>query len=180
MSGTDSSELLEVVYQELRRIAAAQLRNERAGNTLQPTALVHEAYLRLFSQLSSQSWQNRRHFYSVAAESMRRILIEKARQKKSLKHGGSGQRQNLPMNELPSLENPEWMLELDEALTRLEIVDPTSALVVKLRFFAGFTCHEISEQLDRSERSVRRDWKFARTWLFRELQADDSRWSGES
>lgn len=168
-----AEQLLPLVYEELRRLATQGLAAEKPGQTLQATALVHEAYLRLVSVKAAQEWNSRGHFFSAAAEAMRRILVEKARRKRRLKHGGDRRRvdfeQALSIAEVPSGD----ILALDEALTRLEVVDPVGAQVVKLRYFAGLTMTETAEQLDISLRSAERNWTYARTWLHRELSLSD-------
>jgi RNA polymerase sigma factor (TIGR02999 family) len=165
-----ATELLPLVYDELRRLASQWLAQEAPGQTLQPTALVHEAYLRLTGTRGAQTgWDSRRHFFVAAAEAMRRILVENARRKKRRKHGGDRQRVELeaagPMAPAPS----EDLLALDEALTRLTAHDPIKAEVVKLRFFAGLTMPEVAEALDISLTTAERYWTYARTWLYAEL-----------
>lgn len=166
--------LLPVVYEELRRIARARMAGERAGHTLQPTALVHEAYLRLLGT-GHPRWENRAHFYTAAAEAMRRILIERARRRARQKRGGDRRRVELDSSvgswEPPSAE----LLALNEALTRLESLDPEMSRVVKLRYFAGLTIEEIARALRTSERTVSRRWSGARAWLYAELGGASSR-----
>ena len=164
-----ASELLPLVYEELRRLAAYKLGKEAPGQTLQPTALVHEAWLRL-SRAPDQSWQNRTHFFRTAAECMRRILIDNARRKQQIRHGGGQQRVELDGLELPDNFDHERLLEVNEALDRLAIQDSTKAEVVKLRFFAGLENREIAELLGVSERTVERAWRFAKAWLLAELR----------
>jgi RNA polymerase sigma factor (TIGR02999 family) len=160
--------LLPVVYQELRRIARARMAGERADHTLQPTALVHEAYLRLLGT-ESPHWENRAHFYTAAAEAMRRILIERARRRQRQKRGGDRQRVELDSS-VGRYEPPsEELLALDEALTRLESLDSEMSHVVKLRYFAGLTIEETAHALQTSERTVSRLWSGARAWLHSEL-----------
>ena len=163
-----SDELLPVVYEELRRLAAWKMSHEVPGHTLQATALVHEAWLRLAGQ-QGQQWQNRTHFFGAAAEAMRRILIESARRKKRLKHGGEYERVNLEHVELPSPMPDEELLALDEALDKLAEIDGRAAEVVKLCFFAGLTQPQAAKELGISLATVERSWAFARAWLFREI-----------
>jgi RNA polymerase sigma factor (TIGR02999 family) len=164
-----AAELLPIVYRELRALAAQRLAQEKPGHTLQATALVHEAYLRLVGADQALQWNSRGHFFAAAAEAMRRILIESARRKRRTKHGG-GRHQidfdaSLCYSETPSGN----LIELDEALQRLEASDSTAAAVVKLRYFAGLTMQEVAEALDMPLRTAERNWTFARTWLHREL-----------
>jgi RNA polymerase sigma factor (TIGR02999 family) len=163
-----ASDLLPLVYEELRRLAANKLANEAPGQTLQPTALVHEAWLRL-SRAPDRSWQDRTHFFRTAAECMRRILIDNARRKQQIRHGGGQQRVELEAFELPDYFDHQRLLEINEALDRLAAADSTKAEVVKLRFFAGLENGEIAELLGISERTVERAWRFAKAWLLAEL-----------
>jgi RNA polymerase sigma factor (TIGR02999 family) len=167
-----AAELLPLVYDELRKLAALRLAQEAPGQTLQATALVHEAYLRLVGD-SRDAWANRRHFFAAAAEAMRRILIEQARRKDRARHGGGKKR--IDLEEACSLvESPsEELLALDEALTRLAALNPARAEVVKLRFFTGLTMPEIAQTLGISLPTAERYWAFARIWLYAELKADD-------
>jgi RNA polymerase sigma factor (TIGR02999 family) len=167
-----AEELLEAVYDELRRLAACKLAHERPGQTLQPTALVHEAFLRLVGD-ENVRWQNRGHFFAAAAEAMRRILVEAARRKARIKHGGGRQRHEL--TEADAVELPESvdLLTLDEALGRLSRDDPVKAELVKLRFFAGLTVEEAASVLDISRATADRYWSFARAWLYREVRKGD-------
>jgi RNA polymerase sigma factor (TIGR02999 family) len=167
-----ADELLPLVYGELRRLAAQKLAQEAPGQTLEATALVHEAYLRLVGD-SRDAWDNRRHFFAAAAEAMRRILVERARRKRRLRHGGGKKR--LDLDEACSLVQPpsQDLLALDEALTRLVALNPARAEVVKLRFFAGLTMSEVAQALAISLPTAERYWAFARTWLYAELKADD-------
>ena len=166
--------LLPVVYQELRRIARARMAGERADHTLQPTALVHEAYIRLLGT-ENPRWENRAHFYTAAAEAMRRILIERARRRARQKRGGDRRRVELNSS-VGSYEPPsEELLALDEALTRLESLDSEMSHVVKLRYFAGLTIEETAHALQTSERTVSRLWCGARAWLHSELAGPSSR-----
>jgi RNA polymerase sigma factor (TIGR02999 family) len=161
--------LLPLVYDELRRLAAVRLADEPAGNTLQPTALVHEAYLRLVGTPDGAHWNHRGHFYAAAAEAIRRILVENARRKKRHKHGGHRQRLSLEAAESLVQAPAEDLDALDEALTRLTAHDPIKAEVVKLRFFAGLTMPEIAQALALSLATVERYWTYARLWLYAEL-----------
>jgi RNA polymerase sigma factor (TIGR02999 family) len=161
--------LLPLVYQELRRLAAQKMAHEAPGHTLQPTALVHEAWLRLVGD-ASQEWDNRGHFFAAAAESMRRILIENARRKHALKRGEQLDRVSLETIEVAILADPEALLLVNEALEKLEQEDKEAAELVKLRFFAGMTNEEAGHALGVSTRTAKRYWTFARAWLFRELR----------
>lgn len=162
------SVLVPLVYQELRRRARKYLRFERPDHTLQPTALVHEAYLKLKNQ-GRVSWQNRDHFYKVAARVMRRILIDHAREVKASKRGGSHYKVPIEPDIALAEENNRDVLAIDEALKRLECENPRHAQVVELRFFGGFTEEEIASILGLSVRTVKRDWRVARAWLYAEL-----------
>jgi RNA polymerase sigma factor (TIGR02999 family) len=165
-----ASDLLPVVYDELRRLARARMAKERPGQTLQPTALVHEAYLRLIGD-EDPGWSNRGHFFAAAAEAMRRILIERARSRARLKRGGNQVRVALP-DSLAQEEAPaEDLLALDVALTRLEERDPEMARVVKLRHFVGLSVPETADAMGTSARTVNRLWTAAKAWLHRELHA---------
>ena len=161
--------LLPLVYEELKKLAASRMAGEAAGHTLQPTALVHEAWLRLV-RAEDQSFQNRAHFFAAAAEAMRRILVESARRKSRLKHGGQLQRVDLEEVDLPLPMPDDELLLLDEALGRLSTVDPRAAEVVKLCFFVGLTQEQAARELEVSVSTVERRWAFARAWLFREMQ----------
>lgn len=163
------AQLLPLVYDELRARANAYLRAERRDHTLQPTALVHEAYLRLVRQ-DQQSWENRRHFLALSAIAMRRILIHHAEKHSALKRGGGRRRVTLFEAESPFEEQADDLLALDEALRRLSAVDPQKARIVELRFFAGLTTEEIAATLDVSTRTVERAWRFARAWLRKEIE----------
>ena len=168
-----AEQLLPLVYDELRRLAAARLAAEPSGNTLQPTALVHEAYLRLVGAPDGKQWDHRGHFFAAAAEAMRRLIVENARRKKRHKHGGDRRRVSLEMAESVVEAPSEDLLALDEALTRLTAHDPIKAEVVKLRFFAGLTMSEVAQALGISVPTAERYWAFARTWLYAELKADE-------
>jgi RNA polymerase sigma factor (TIGR02999 family) len=163
-----AGELLPLVYDELRRLAAHRMAHESPGQTLQPTALVHEAWLRLV-RTPEQNWQNRAHFFRTAAECMRRILIDNARRKQQIRHGGGQQRVAIENIELADEPDGQRLLQVNEALDRLATADPTKAEIVKLRFFAGLENREIAELLGISERTVERAWKFAKAWLLTEF-----------
>jgi len=165
-----ADELLPVVYEELRLLAAQRLSHEKPGQTLQATALVHEAYIRLVGN-ENPSWDGKGHFFAAAAEAMRRILIENARKKKSPKHGGERQKMDLDDAVLVvgSRVPPEMMIALDEALEKLSKTDKPKADVVKLRYFAGLTSKQAAEVLKISPATAKRYWVFARAWLLREI-----------
>ena len=168
---THAEDLLPLVYQELRRLAAAKMAHEPQGHTLQPTALVHEAWLRL-SQEGRSEWKNREQFYAMAAEVMRRILVDRARRRRAPKHGGDLQRVELDAIELPVPENDALVLDVHNALEQLAAEDPEKAAVVKLRFFVGLENAEVAALLGVSERTVQRHWAFAKAWLYRAMQTD--------
>lgn len=165
-----ADELLPLVYEELRRLAAAKMAQEKPGQTLQATALVHEAWLRLAGG-DRQSWDSRRHFFAAAAESMRRILVEKARRRLRIRHGGGLERVDVDDVEIPAGVREEQLVAMDEALARLEREDPNRAEVVKLRYFVGLTNRETAEAMGLSEATVERHWSFAKAWLFSQIQA---------
>jgi RNA polymerase sigma factor (TIGR02999 family) len=165
-----TGDLMPLLYEELRRLAAQRMAQEPAGHTLQPTALVHEAWLKLAGS-SQPSWQNRAHFFSAAAEAMRRILVDRARRKKALKRGGNPRRIDLDSVELARPGTEDELLEVDEALNRLAAVDTRAAEVVKLCFFVGLTQEEAARELGVSLATAERLWAFARAWLLRELTA---------
>lgn len=169
-----ADQLLPLVYEELRRLAAEKLAQEQPGQTLEATALVHEAYLRLVDTVKAQHWNSRGHFFAAAAEAMRRILIERARGKARLKHGGDRRRVHLAEILHASVTPANEMMALDEALSRLEQTDPEAAKLVKLRYFAGLTMPESAAALGISLRSAERNWTYARTWLHRELSRGDA------
>ena len=169
-----AEQLLPLVYDELRRIAARQLAREKPGQTLQATALVHEAYLRLVGPGQDPSWKNRGHFFAAAAVAMRRILIDRARDRKRLKRGGRQCRQELNLESILEDEAPpDDLIDLDEAVARLAGVDAQAAKLVKLRLFAGLTVEHAAAVLGISRRTAERDWTFARTWLFGQLGPRD-------
>jgi RNA polymerase sigma factor (TIGR02999 family) len=164
-----AEELLPLVYAELRRLAEARISRERAPQTLQATALVHEAFLRLVDTDTIQHWKTRGHFFAAAAEAMRRILVESARRKRRLKHGGEREREELDLIDIEAAEPREDLIALDAALDRLVQVDRTAAELVQLRYFAGLTIAEIAAAMDISPRTADRTWAFAKAWLHREL-----------
>ena len=159
--------LLPVVYKELRQLAAQKMSHERPGQTLQATALVHEAYIRLVGS-ENQNWKGRTHFFTAAAEAMRRILIDNARRKKSLKYGGGHRKANLDNAELAIEEPSEDIIALDEALAKLAVEDPVKANLVKLRYFTGLTIEQAADMLGISRATADRYWSYARVWLFHE------------
>jgi len=162
-----ADELLPLVYDELRRLAAQKMAHEAAGQTLQPSALVHEAWLRLGGEAQPR-WQNRAHFFGAAAEAMRRILIDHARRRRALRHGGGQERLNVEDLELAdaSADGDDQLLAVHEALDRLAAEDPRKAELVKLRYFVGLTNEEAAQALGVSVPTVKRDWAYARAWLF--------------
>jgi RNA polymerase sigma factor (TIGR02999 family) len=167
-----AAQLLPLVYDELRNLAAQKLASEKPGQTLQATALVHEAYLRLVDVEKAQHWDSRRHFFAAAAQAMRRILVEKARRKRSVKHGGQRARIDLDEALVVGDEPREDLLELDELLEQLAGADPRAAELVKLRFFAGLTGEQTAEVLGISPRAADLLWAYARAWLFEKLQRE--------
>jgi RNA polymerase sigma factor (TIGR02999 family) len=162
-----AEQLLPLVYDELRKLAAQKLAQEKPGQTLQATALVHEAYLRLVDE--AQPWNSRGHFFAAAAEAMRRILVEAARRKKADKHGGASERIHVELADLPAARRDDKLLHLDETLARLEKQNPLHAQLVKLRFFAGLTIAETAAALEISTATADRYWAYARAWLQREM-----------
>lgn len=166
-----SAKLLPLVYDELRKLAAAKLGHEKPGQTLQATALVHEAYLRLVSSEDKQ-WDSRGHFFAAAAESMRRILVENARRKRSMKHGGGLERHNLDDIQLATPELCDDLLALDEALIKLAAKDPLKARLVELRHFAGLTLEQAGAALGLSTTTAHRHWNYARAWLHQAIISD--------
>jgi RNA polymerase sigma factor (TIGR02999 family) len=165
-----ASQLLPLVYDELRKLAAQKLARETPGQTLQPTALVHEAYLRLVGEDDEQHWDSRGHFFAAAAEAMRRILVEIARQKASLKRGGDRDRVEVVGSLLAAPEPREDLVALDAALTRLAETDKQAAELVQLRYFAGLPIPEVAEILGIAPRTADRLWAFARAWLVKEIE----------
>jgi RNA polymerase sigma factor (TIGR02999 family) len=169
-----AEDLLPLVYDELRRLAAQKLAHELPGQTLQATALVHEAYLRLVDAEQAKSWESKGHFFAAAAEAMRRILIENARRKRAEKHGGNLARQPLDELEIAAETPSEDLLALDEALTRLAGEDPAKARLVELRYFAGLSVEDAAEVLGISRATADRHWRYAKVWLYSELHSPDS------
>ena len=165
-----AAELLPLVYDELRQLAAARLAEEKPGQTLTATALVHEAYLRLVGREHPQDWNGRGHFFAAAAGAMRRILVEPARRKQTEKHGGGRERVELAEHILAPGPAPDQILAVDEALTRLAADDPTAAELVKLRYYAGLSVEDASEALDLSRPTAYRLWAYARSWLRWEIE----------
>jgi RNA polymerase sigma factor (TIGR02999 family) len=170
-----SEELLPLVYDELRKLAAQRLAREKPGQTLQATALVHDAYLRLVDVAEPQRWNGRGHFLAAAAEAMRRILVEAARRKGSERRGGGRRRAELLDEDLLSAGISDEILDLDEALMRFGVVDPRAAELVKLRAFAGMTLEEAADYLGISPRTAKRAWAYARAWLGRAMAGDPDR-----
>ena len=167
----DAARLLPLVYEELRRLAACRLAREPSGQTLQPTALVHEAYLRLVGDPEGEHWDNRGHFFAAAAEAMRRILVDNARRKGAVKHGGGKRR--VPLEEFHRVtESPEDLLDLDDVLTRFAAEEPNKAQLVQLRFFAGLTTPEAAAALSISVATAERWWVYARAWLYIALEGE--------
>ena len=167
-----SEQLLPLVYDELRKLAAQRLAKEPSGQTLQATALVHEAFVRLVDVERQQQWNSRGHFFAAAGEAMRRILVERARKKESLKGGGAFVRKKLMEADIVAPERSEDMLALDEALTSLAGSHPDAAKLVELRYFAGLTMEQVAEVLDTSKRSLDRLWAYTRAWLLQEIHGD--------
>ncbi len=169
-----AEQLLPLVYDELRKLAAAKLAQEKPGQTLQATALVHDAYLRLVDVDKARHWDSRGHFFAAAAEAMRRILVETARRKRRPKHGGGRKRVDLDSACTLTEDPGEDLLALDEVLTRFAALDPLKAELVKLRFFAGMTIPEAADVLSMSHATAERYWTYARVWLYCELGGDDA------
>ena len=169
-----AAELLPLVYEELRRVAACKLANGMPGNTLQPTALVHEAWLRLAGRDGSALFHNRTHFFAAAAEAMRHILIDRARRKQAIRHGGGQIQMDIAELEIPAPAKDEEMLAVNEALERLAEVDPEKADLVKLRYFIGLSLAEAAAALEISEPTAKRRWAYARAWLFNEIRCQNS------
>jgi RNA polymerase sigma factor (TIGR02999 family) len=168
---TAADQLLPLVYEELRRLAAHKMSNETPGQTLQPTALVHEAWLRLTGN-ENVRWDGRAHFFGAAAEAMRRILIDNARRKQAQRHGGGQQRLDIQDVELPILPKDDQLLAINEALDKLAVRHRRKAELVKLRYFAGLSLGEAAALLQISEPTARRDWLFARAWLYSEITTE--------
>jgi RNA polymerase sigma factor (TIGR02999 family) len=166
-----ATDLLPLVYEELRRLAAARMAQEAAGHTLQPTALVHEAWLRLAGN-DRQSWHNRGHFFGAAAEAMRRILIDRARRKSRLKRGSGRTMLNIADLDVADVLPDDRLLLLDEVLHRFKAEDPEKARVVVLKFFGGLTDGEVAEVMGVTERTIRRQWSYAKAWLFANMDGD--------
>jgi RNA polymerase sigma factor (TIGR02999 family) len=167
-----TGQLLPLVYDELRQLAAAKFAQEKAGQTLQPTALVHEAYLRLVGAEQAPHWNSRGHFFAAAAEAMRRILVEQARKRGRLKRGGDRQRLDLDALQLSLPEVADELLALDEALAELALKHPDKAELVKLRYFTGLTVAEAAQALGISTSTADRHWTYARAWLYRRIVGD--------
>ncbi len=166
-----AEQLLPMVYDELRKLAAQRLASERPGQTLQATALVHEAYLRLVDVQQQPRWDSRGHFFAAASEAMRRILVDQARRRQTMKHGGQHKRLDVDEATLTAPANDVDLIALDEALERLEEVDGKAAELVKLKYFSGLTVKQVAEVMGMSTRSAERLWTFAKAWLYRELAA---------
>ena len=164
-----AEQLLPLVYEELRRLAAQKMANERPGQTLEATALVHEAYLRLLDMKRAPHWNSRGHFITAAAEAMRRILVDNARRKKTEKHGGGRKRIDLSKAEPMNAADPDAILDLDEALTGLASEDPDAAAVAQLRLFAGLSVEDAAKTLSTSRANAYRQWTYARAWLHARL-----------
>jgi RNA polymerase sigma factor (TIGR02999 family) len=161
--------LLPLVYEELRKLAAQKMAQENPGQTLQPTALVHEAYLRLVDVEQCPRWDGRGHFFAAAAEAMRRILVERARRKKAVKHGGGRRQLDVDTVAILAPENDDDLVAIDEALDRLAALDAVKAELVKLRYFAGLTIEECAESLGISCATAKRHWTYSRIWLFEQV-----------
>jgi RNA polymerase sigma factor (TIGR02999 family) len=166
-----ADQLLPLVYEELRKLAAQKLGKEKPGQTLQATALVHEAYLRLVGG-GDRGWDSRGHFFAAAAEAMRRIVVENARSKKRARHGGGRERVEVELADLPTRMPADNLLALDEALARLEQIDSVKARLVNLRYFAGMTIEQAAEALNISRTTAHRYWTFARAWLHQQITGD--------
>ena len=176
----DAAKLLPLVYDELRRLAAKRLAEEPSGNTLQPTALVHEAYLRLVNNGKGEQWNHRGHFYCAAAIAMERILVESARRRQTLKRGGGRNRQRLDDLGFNTALLAEDLLALEEALSRFTVVEPIKANLVKLRYFSGLTIKEAADVLEISVATATRHWTYARAWLFGEISGERERFVAPS
>lgn len=169
-----ADELLPLVYAELRKLAAHKMANEAPGQTLQPTALVHEAWLRLTGGEERQ-WDNRGHFFAAAAEAMRRILIDNARRKRALRHGGGQRPVDIQEVEIAAAMKEDELLAMDDALEKFAVLDKPKAELVKLRYFAGLTIEQAAETLGISAPTAKRHWTYARAWLYREIQGERAR-----
>jgi RNA polymerase sigma factor (TIGR02999 family) len=169
-----AEQLLPLIYDELRKLAAEKMAEEKPGQTLQATALVHEAYVRLVDHEKAQHWDGRRHFFAAAAEAMRRILIDRARRKHTAKHGGQRRRVNLDDVDVAADSHSADVLAIDEALTRLATEDPVKAQLVTMRYFAGLSVQEAADALGISRATADRYWAYARTWLYCELGGKES------
>jgi RNA polymerase sigma factor (TIGR02999 family) len=167
-----AEQLLPLVYDELRKLAAQKMAQEAPGQTLQATALVHEAYLRLLGQGEQRHWDSRGHFFAAAAEAMRRILVEQARRRKAAKRGGQASREELDESAIIASEPDDEVLAIDDALEHLSRIDPVTANLVRLRFFAGLSMQEAAEALGMSVRSAHGIWAYARSWLRRQIRPD--------
>ena len=165
-----ADELLPLVYEELRRLAAAKMALETPGQTLQPTALVHEAWLRLVGN-DNRKWNDHTHFFAAAAEAMRRILVDNARRKRALRHGGGQSPVELPEIAVETAPKDDQLLAVNEALDKLAAIEPQKAELVKLRYFVGMTIEEAAQVLGISERTAKRQWAYARGWLGQEIRA---------
>jgi RNA polymerase sigma factor (TIGR02999 family) len=174
-----AEELLPLVYEDLRRLARARLEREQPGQTLQPTALVHEAYLRLVGN-HDPGWNSRGHFFAAAAIAMRRILVEQARRKASIRHGGGQQRVELDDADLRIAPPDDDVVAIDKALARLESTDPRKGQIVNLRYFAGFTARQVADVLGVSISTIEREWRYCRRWLFTQLVEQDAEPDDES
>jgi RNA polymerase sigma factor (TIGR02999 family) len=174
-----AEQLLPLVYDELRKLAALRLAQEKPGQTLQATALVHEAYLRLVAGQPNPRWNSRAHFFAAAAQAMRRILVENARRKRRLKHGGGLTREDLDESNLVAAEAPDDLLAVDEALAQLAMVDPRAAELVNLRYFAGLTIPEAAEILGIAPRTADFLWAYARAWLLRKIAGGSPETTGD-
>jgi RNA polymerase sigma factor (TIGR02999 family) len=169
-----AEQLLPLVYEELRKLADQRLKHEKPGQTLQATALVHDAYIRLVDVEKARHWNSRGHFFGAAAKAMRRILIDKARRKGGVQHGGDRRRENIPLDDIASQESPDFVIAIDEALQKLARENEAVAQLVELRYFAGLTVEEAANTLGVSDRTARRYWVYAKSWLLEELGETDS------
>jgi RNA polymerase sigma factor (TIGR02999 family) len=169
-----ANQLLPLVYDELRKLAAQKLAHESPGHTLEATALVHEAYLRLVDTEKAQHWSSRGHFFAAAAEAMRRILVESARRKKRIKHGGDRERADIELANLPTRMSSDELVALDEALEKLKQQDPAKAQLVTLRYFGGMTIEQAAEVLSISRVTAHRYWTYARAWLHQQITGEGS------